>query len=968
MILPKIKGEKKLKKIISVALVLSIIMGLFAGLGFSVSAAEYTDFTAVGQSAVGSLDGTGKDATRNLIGDKLPTSQYLYNTIENNHGIPTSATPATFEYETDTTNPRYLGNLTSKSNVTSQTSFFKSDVYCKYMWANYGADNKVSELINDETSRFAQINYALDGEATIDTFIFGDINSNHGGQFWQMPGHYKVIFSNTEAGLLDHSQAVAVIEVDETKNAEFKKNRHTVTLNTPVTARYVALRMICGLNAGSVGTAALSNMYMERFTFFGVFGNYTTPVIVPDSEASATATDIEGATLNGITASAVVSFAGNLDDSGKSPTAGVNLTTSASTTIGDQYYAFLGWYLGDTLVTDKATYSYAFTGNETDLDFVAKYKATYKPFNDYSVAGANAANLDGTGKDAAKSLIVNKTPNSAYVFNTITVDGRIAPTNGPMSFDANHSATAVLTSPTDFTSDGRLFPETMLAYTYDMFANWTERAGTGKITEILDNEDNQWVQINYNLDGEAAINTVIFGAMATSYSVQMPGHYKIILSDTEDGLMDYTKSKAVIDLNAKENATLKTSRHTVTLTNPVTAKYIGIRFICMFNDSSVGSVRQYNQMYSHRIKHLSVYGEYTNPADAEVTVETESGVPAALVSKADPVYEGVGDDNGKYVAGTQKITASATYEDKDNSLEYIFNGWYKGDDLVTANAEYIYDLKGDDVTFTAKYNVQPLVTKYIVVFKDGLGNTLASFKINENDFIDTTLVEQLVVNDIYGYKVLRDGEQKVIWSRSLEDPITADVTINSFFEAEEIYTDLTIYDTDSTTEIIFEGAKRYDTAINLERPTANSWVDAKGKVLIAGGSGTLYACGEKMDIYAKSKTAQAPEVVIVGKVNEEDKGFSVFAHINAENVTERGIIFASSTAGANIDFTFEHVNDDTEHKKFVVVEIDTLNAGLAMGQTEFMATLNYSNNPTRYARAYVKVGDTYYYSNVVVNK
>ena len=137
-------------------------------------------------------------------------------------------------------------------------------------------------------------------------------------------------------------------------------------------------------------------------------------------------------------------------------------------------------------------------------------------------------------------------------------------------------------------------------------------------------------------------------------------------------------------------------------------------------------------------------------------------------------------------------------------------------------------------------------------------------------------------------------------------------------------------------------------------------------MLIVGSAGQLFACGDKIDIYASEKTVEAPEVVIVGTVNEADKGFSVFAHINVENITERGVIFASAKAGATKDFSLEDAKDNTD--SYSIVEISTNNIGLNTAWVEFMATLNYTDNPTRYARAYVKVGDTYYYSNIVKNK
>ncbi len=940
-----------MKKIISFALVLSIVLGLFASLGFGASATTYTDYTVAGVNS-NNLNGTGKDAAKSLIVGRTPDSAYVYNTITVDGTIAPTNGPLAFEAKHDE-----VAVLTSATDFTTDGRLFPITMlaYTYDMFANWtqrSGTGTITEILDNEENQWVQINYNLDGEAAINTVVFGAMATSYSVQ---MPGHYKIILSDTEDGLLDHTKAKAVIDLDAKKNETLKTSRHTVTLNTPVTAKYFGIRFICMFNESSVGSVRTYNqMYTNRIKHLSIYGEYTTPAIISQgSAATASSTDTEGNIIEGITSTATAGYVGNGDESGDYAIGGVNLATAGSGMVGNKYYEFKGWYLGDSKVSDDATADYYITGSETDLNFVAKYLQTYKPFTDYTAAGDNSKSV----ANAATSLLANKTPTAGYYYNGLEGHHNLAKTTEPAQFELKSTAVG-LTSSNPTNDDCGLFADLNLSWY--MFKSYNSE---NKVSAIINDETKQWAQLNYKLDGEATVSEIRFGNFRGSYHWQSSSHYKLILSDTAEGLMDFNLANAVIDVDMDKDTSLKAGMQVVTLTSQVTAKYVAIRFICTANSAIIG--QPISNMYTDRMNYFGVQGTYTEPVKAEVNIETEFGVPSNLVSKDEPVYVGGGDANGNYIAGSVKVVALAEYQDRENVLEYIFKGWYNGDALVSSDAEYVYDLKRGDVTFTAKYDVVPLVEKYTIIFEDGVHNELGKLIVRHGQQLDTDLVNQIVVKDFYGYNVLRDGDGNVVWTEAIDNIIVSDMTFTALYEArDDLKTEVAIYDVDKT--ILHKGTHDYDTAFVLSSPNANSWLDADGNVLIVGSSGYLYACGEKIDIYASEKTVVAPEVVIVGKVNETDKGFSVFAHINVENFTERGVIFASSKAGATKDFTLEDAKDNTDN--YSIVEINSNNIGFNDAWIEFMATLNYTDNPTRYARAYVKVGDTYYYSNIVINK
>ena len=985
------------KRIVSIILSLSIVASLFAGVGFNASAAV-TDNSG---SLITKTDKTGntvyirnqsvtnllKEATTNwdihptksLIRNKTPQKidYYINESFKTNaNSYFNGVSDVTFGKLAEDGVSSATSNLTRTDTFSGDTQIVNTIRLKNGMFVLYeNGSSTPTKLVNSESDQYIQFNYELDAPASIESFFFGSDRTSSGA--WQ-PGHWKFYVADTEDELFVEGNCVA--EMDMVTDGTAYRIAKT-ELSTAKTGKWVGVRLICAYR--TTPTTAKGSTYI-RIDHLTVQGTYVNSVTMPATTPSAIAKDINGNTIEGITPTATAGYVGNSDKADNYGAAGAQLSTEVNVTIGTDYYEFEGWYLGETKVADTATAEYAITGNEENLDFVAKYSKTYKAFSNYTVAGENKANLSGTGEDASKSLIVNKIPSSAQVFNAIDIEGKLNATNGVLEYSLeNESEVAWLTHPTDFTTDARIFPSaTMSAYSYNMFANWTKRESGGTITEIIDDEDLQWAQINYTLDGKASINTVVFGAMATSYSVQMPSHYKLIFSDTEDGLRDHTKAKAVIELDATKDATLKTSRHTVTLTTPVEAKYVGIRFICMFNETSVNSTRVYQHMYTNRIKHFGVYGTYTELADANVTYAVEGGAPESVVTKADPAYVGNIDNNNKYALGTVTLTAEQQYIDAVNEVTYNFVEWQKGGETYSVDNAITYDLTGEDAQFTAVYEQGEML--YILDFVDATGEIIDSLELEKN--ATPTAQQMAAINEkvkaVYGYEIVTN-QYGIDWG---EDVYTTPASANKTYYAR--YRNLGYQTAVTVTKV--DGTKAYnnqnvsfDTAITVTDDAAAAW-EMDGAVVATGTELKLYAAGATMNVTATAEEKPADELAFVGK-SMENGNFSVFVHVNpTKDVKAYGVIFSSDSYKKTYDVQDDDIKstmfvlddtsafDTTGNRKPNLIDnrvtvTNAANVDFTTSLTDVATNLD-GTYKTRHARAYVIYSDdSVVYSDVIIS-
>ncbi len=495
--------------------------------------------------------------------------------------------------------------------------------------------------------------------------------------------------------------------------------------------------------------------------------------------------------------------------------------------------------------------------------------------------------------------------------------------------------------------------------------------------KVLRDDEDYYREFVYELDAKANIDSISLASTSyqnstTKGSLFAPYHIRYSLADNAADLFVEGKSTIYDLYNSETQAFL-----TINLTEDIAAKYVGARIITSVPKEFINS--GWAQNYSTtRINHFDVCGTYVNPADATVEVEKDAAVAdveAITVSKDEPNISGITDTNGKYPVGSLKVNATEVYNDAENKLEYTFVGWYNGDTLVNANAEYTYDLTGDDVALTAKYNIEKVVTKYTLSFMDASKSVIGTIVVEEGKTpsVDEVKAINAKVKDIYGYNVIKD-DGMVRWDAEVFEEVTGNKTFNARYEAQDISTFVVIYNLDSTTEYYREPAhQKFDTAIYLNVEDAKSYVDENDNVIVAAATGTIYACGERMKIYAKSATAEAPEVTFVGKDIKGGK-FVVFAHAApTAEVKAYGVIFASNTYKLNYDAQGENTGDmftlkDTEainkvNPSLKVSEVKVTNNA----NVDFMATLTGTDGKTRHARAYIIYSDdTVVYSDVIV--
>ena len=473
---------------------------------------------------------------------------------------------------------------------------------------------------------------------------------------------------------------------------------------------------------------------------------------------------------------------------------------------------------------------------------------------------------------------------------------------------------------------------------------------------LHDNADELcYIDFVYRLNDEYTLNNFVMQD-ATIASRRLT-KYSVYASNSTDNLFDEGSLIATYDVGNNGPDTAFTNINM----NGTTAEYVAIRFIKLATDNA-------NADKNIRAKEIMLFGEYVTPASAVVTATTEDGVPSSLISKAEPTYTGTADANGNYASGFVALTATEFFADEDAKKAYTFKGWYNGEKLVSASAEYSYDLKGGNINLIAKYGVESLVKKHTVTFIDATKKVVGEIKVEDGQFIDLALVNEIVIKDFYGYKVKRDANNNVVWDNGFDKEITGDITYTAQYEAiETLKTIVNVYDVDGS-KYLDNREVRFDTKINLvSRQNAEYWADAEGNVLVGEPDGYLYACGKEMNIYAKKGAFTTPAVAIVGKDHKEAKGFTVFAHVNVENAVKYGVVYASKTGvNLNEDFGVEDASKSTYYQK---VEID------ANDSVDFMGSLKYKDskpNPERYARAYVVALDdngeeVYYYTSVVCN-
>ena len=222
---------------------------------------------------------------------------------------------------------------------------------------NRSSDGTIVSLKDDETANYLQLNYELDSVSKIDGFaLLGHVDR------WWSPYHMAVSFANAKDSLFTDAAA---------KTVDFYNlsNLSKVTLDEAVTAKFVGLRIICGVNPYTIGdTVADSGVrnYYARISHFALFGTFEDTLSTDNISLNS---NVDNAKLS------LGDITGPMDKNGNH-TLGAAVSVSAEEFVekDGKYYAFSGWYNGEDKVSNEAAFSHPLS--KTAVTLSARYEET----------------------------------------------------------------------------------------------------------------------------------------------------------------------------------------------------------------------------------------------------------------------------------------------------------------------------------------------------------------------------------------------------------------------------------------------------------------------------------------------------------------------------------------------------------------------------------------------------------------
>ena len=229
-----------------------------------------------------------------------------------------------------------LSEFTTTGAVSTNGTFGNGDIN----FINRSESGEITSLKDDESSQYLQLNYELDCESSIESFaLLGHVDR------WWSPYHMAVSFANSKADLFTENAA---------KTVDFYNlaNLSEVTLDNAVTAKFVGLRIICGINPYAIGdTVADSSVrnYYARISHFALYGTFATTL------------SADNITLSSNIATANIQkgdITGPMDNNGAHTFgAAVKLTADEIIESDGKYYSLDGWYNGNDLLSNDREYS-----------------------------------------------------------------------------------------------------------------------------------------------------------------------------------------------------------------------------------------------------------------------------------------------------------------------------------------------------------------------------------------------------------------------------------------------------------------------------------------------------------------------------------------------------------------------------------------------------------------------------------
>ncbi len=341
------------------------------------------------------------DISRNLIANKNPYLEKYFDSEK-------MEAPTVFRHYED---GYTLNKVTNTTKAANQNIFFGNGGLINFAeldeTPNENNRYKVLGIVDDESKKYLDVVYKLDGVANIGSFAMLMHASNS-----LRAGHYKVSFANDADSLFGEGSTTF-----DYANNTYNFVSHSYK-DQNIKAQYVGIRFICGINSSAIGEYFDATQAYVRVNHFDVFGTYETA-----ADSNVTVNAPEGVT---VTKGDVV---GVKDWNGAyaAGAATVDLSVDKTSYEADgKTYDFAGWYAGENKLSADAEYTYTLAAANEAI--TAKYEAnavTYTVTFTDKVGNTIAAVTANEGDTLANVIAANSITAPAiygYTFKGWNVD------------------------------------------------------------------------------------------------------------------------------------------------------------------------------------------------------------------------------------------------------------------------------------------------------------------------------------------------------------------------------------------------------------------------------------------------------------------------------------------------------------------------------------------------------------------
>ncbi len=467
----------------------------------------------------------------------------------------------------------------------------------------------------------------------------------------------------------------------------------------------------------------------------------------------------------------------------------------------------------------------------------------------------------------------------------------------------------------------------------NMQVSFVQHDGT-KVTGIIDDESQKYIQLDYELTALAKISEFsLLGHRDTSLS---PSHFKVSFANTKDEL--FTESAYTIDV---KNNSYEYVTGTIPEDEIPTAKWASIRVICGVTSAAIGGTMGPVNYYS-RVSHFSVRGEWLESIAVDnLTVTSDKD----FITPEESAVKGQIDNFGKAILGTAYITVSAPKTQADADGYHTFIGWFDGETKLSDSTTYDYYLTNSEKTLTAKYESS---TSYTVTYLSKSGSKLYETYVKANEKLSKEQIQEasLSVPEIFGFVRTLDENGLQLWNADDRAIITENTIFTPVYSAaQETYTvSVTSSKGTETTQMIF------DQKLVLSDENAFGW-KLNDSVLTYNKNAVIYVSGN-MEISAILEETERKPSVMIMNVQKGPDNLTVLARVNNpdnKKILKAGIRFVS---GATYDAIGNTDWDSETMQGFKSLEV----AFNDFTGSNFMGTLigiNKNKTVSRVAQAFV---------------